>query len=92
MTRDQYKKAVKDAHEYLDAPIKADRWRNLWFLKTGESDFGYMVHPTEEEARRVAENDLRMHRDVDIPYTTQFNGMTVLWSGISHFIPMPIKD
>jgi len=41
--------------DYLDAPIEAKKWKNLWFDKSGNSYFGCVVYASEEEARKVAD-------------------------------------
>lgn len=39
--------------DWMDAPIKSDKWRNLCFVKDGSSYYGLCVHPTEEAAKKA---------------------------------------
>jgi len=69
-----------------DQIIKARQWRNLYFLKTGESLPGVGLYPTEREAFEAGMAVLNR----TFPPIVNFSGHRVPKTEISHLIPMPI--
>jgi hypothetical protein len=37
--------------EKLDEPIRANKWRNMWFLKSGKCFHGQVDYPSEDAAK-----------------------------------------
>lgn len=73
----------------------AGKWRNRWFLKSGESGWGSDIYTSEEDAlegirlswEEVGQNGAMFYcarMEVQL-------GKKVMWSEMSHAIPMPVK-
>lgn len=80
---------INDGLDYLDGPVKAPRWRNLWFRADGHSEFqtiGQVVldFQTEEQAK----NGSVLMTCAKIGHLWS-DGLFPI-SATSHFISMPI--
>ena len=72
--------------------IKADRWKNLYFSKSGKPYRGYMVHPSEAAARKAGEENTYAVLHSDFPGWSTMDGV-LMKVEYSHFIPVPwLKD
>ncbi len=67
--------------------VKATQWVNLWFMKNGKSIKGTGIFPSEQEAKKSADEWLAKfgHLDVWLPY--QFKA-----TDVSHHIQIPLVD
>jgi hypothetical protein len=74
--------------EKLDEPIKADGWLNLYFLKSGKVFKGTVIHPTEQDAERLARKWEATLAGKNGWFKDPWN---VPVSQYSHFIPVPVK-
>lgn len=81
-------------------PIKADKWRNIFFLKSGKTVLGYNIHDSEEIAKKcmeefVAENeaDISSGKYDEIEITCPDTGVVqYLWSDYSHALALPWRE
>lgn len=87
--------------KYVICPVDGDEedaldayqglWRNLWFLKSGESDFGRPTYSCRHDAAHASRMLLVLtHQSMREPDFSAKLGRDVLWSEISHAIPMPV--
>ena len=85
-------KPTIDPNAWMDEPIKADKWRNIYFLKDGTSHVGPNVRSLEdreEQARHVAQRC----KDLTKPfYTFRQTGVTFAKKDYSHAIQLPVKS
>lgn len=95
MTTDIAKKIKRDGDiklrrdlEKLDEPIKAGRWTNLFFKKTGEALTDDDTYATEEEARDKADFLMDASRGACFGANDK-NWMVFTWE-VSHAIQMPV--
>jgi hypothetical protein len=80
------------AEELLDAPIKADRWKNLFFDKTGKSYLAPLVWPSAKDAKECSDTSdrhakalLKTGINCQVKHTKGF----ILFSEYSHTIQIP---
>lgn len=75
--------------ERLDDPVRAGRWRNLYFAKDGRTRVGEYLWPTADAAK--ARFDELAHKNAHRPDAWGYwtDGSKMLWSEISHAIQMP---
>ncbi len=95
MTTDIAKKIKRDGDirlrrdiEKLDEPIRAERWRNLAFSKSGRSMLGFHTFDTPDGAKNALDNA------VTSPMTIALQGIDgyMYISDYSHAIQMPVKE
>lgn len=88
MTNDlKTKSPPKDGLEYLDVPIKADAWVNLYFSIEGKCNYAPYIHPSEQEAiywQNRWSNFWRAHPEINLTSCDYINGYN-----FSHTIAMP---
>lgn len=85
----------KDPCEWLDdAPQKAKKWRNLYFLKCGKTISGPLRWPDEQTALKAAHDaDDHARKDGRNPYICVENVRTGhSWSEISHVLQIPAAE
>lgn len=86
-------KPTTDPTAWMDEPIRADKWANLHFSTTGESEVGIIRYNSEEGARKGLEIWVSQVRGK--PW--RFSGKDPLsvcrpWSTWSHAIQIPVKS
>ena len=69
---------------------RAKKWRNLWFLKNGESDWCDATHDSEAAALALAKINLAGCRKFPHELVVWRSGK-VLSGEVSHIIPMPVS-
>lgn len=78
----------KDPLTWLDDAVeRASGWKNLYFLKNGESDPGECVFDTEKAAKSAADEFFSSPAK-----TTEWRGIKILASEITHAIQIPVSD
>lgn len=84
---------------HASEPIKADQWKNLSFTKSGKSYRGFMVHPSEQAARkRSEENDEEIRNIIALGLAKAENILCdsmdgeFFFSEYSHTFQIPWKD
>jgi hypothetical protein len=77
----------------MDAPIRSDKWRNMWFSKDGAWFLAKPIYSTEAAAKDAVNERLR-HHDPDILYWTDIcdSGNRFLKNRFSHTIQLPVKS
>lgn len=74
------------------APIKAERWVNLWFFKDGSSHKGHSVYSTERKARKEAEFAIREVNSGRTAGYTSPNGSFYFSADFSFVLQMPVTE
>lgn len=74
---------------------RAKMWRNLWFMKSGESSYGCLLFASmdaaEQSGRKIIADDMEyLHFGIDRGWI--WEGRIIRFSEVSHFIPMPIGE
>lgn len=84
----------KNALKWMDEPIKADQWHNLYFLKNGKCIAGQNRHPTEEAAFKRADAIAKCasDRSDDFPIKFMPSGIVMRKKDFSHHMQMPVKE
>lgn len=89
--------AIRKEEEFLDLPIKSDKWINLIFLIDGRSHIGNFLYDTALQAKIQSDkmdcemNDItngKLHRIVN-PIT---NCHMYFWHEYSHTIQIPWRE
>jgi hypothetical protein len=75
-----------DTTAWMDALIESDKWRNLNFHTSGKAGYGQLIHPTQEAAKKAADESLR-----EFGFIRTSIGKMPVWE-VSHIIQMPVKD
>lgn len=84
--------------EKMDEPVKAPKWRLLWFANDGTTLYGDGLYPDAKTADNTGKLFLAehqgIHNDAFGPtiFFCTWNGVQKLWNDISHAIPMPVKE
>ncbi|MEO8627667.1 MAG: hypothetical protein ABI612_06135 [Betaproteobacteria bacterium] len=77
--------------DWLDAPIKCDKWKNLYFMTNGQSFLSSLVHPSLEEAGQGARRWIYEYKRDGNNSASDLNGAILARGKISHAIPIPWK-
>ena len=88
-------KPKNDPNAWMDEPIKAEKWRNLWFLKDGRSRLGKTEYPTQSAAEEGVKSVDDIHYGLTWPntgYFTQEGGSYMPLRYVSHAIQIPVKS
>lgn len=67
-------KTLRPADLKAEEPVWEGKWKNLYFLKDGRSDFGDLIHISEDEAQKCVVQMLNE------------NGRYLAWNGSPHSI------
>lgn len=86
------KDRAKEWPDWMDAPITASKWRNLYFNKDGSSSLGMKASETEQEALQVYQEFSRLLNQNPQSLAQRCDGSVYRWSQHSHCIQIPIKD
>lgn len=72
-------------------PIKADRWKNLFFFRDGKTYLSRRVSLSEEEAKRKAERILRHNKTAGGVFGKP-DGLKAPRGSLSHAVQIPWKE
>lgn len=87
---------INDPNAWMNAPIKAEKWRNLYFMQDGSTFCGEGLHASEQAALfRAVEsvNDAKSKQEFgEVDILIRGTKIGKLWSCVSHHIQMPVKS
>lgn len=77
-----------------DAPERATRWRNLYFMNSGQCVYSPAVHPSlglaQQRAKEAQDVIKRAKRGIAI--RCAITGVTIYPEDFSHHMQIPVKD
>lgn len=75
--------------DYLDCPVKSDKWKNLTFLKDGTPVLGKMIHPSETAAKLASDEFIASFEGDPECVSAKYN---FKYKDYSHTIQIPWRD
>jgi len=83
---------VVEPDDWMYDPIKADKWANLYFTKSGKSIIGYNTYNTQEEALKMVKRNRKTGLPVSGETWMASDGVSRPMSEYSHAIQIPVKS
>ncbi len=79
--------------EMLDQPVKSDKWKALFFTKSGQSYIGRITDNSQEATIKRVDGIIKYMESTSNPglCTWELHGITIYHKSFSHYIPIPIK-